>query len=141
MSTATWSVMSYIAGAAILGTLGALHLVFTGFTQRFDPRDATLVPAMQATSPRLTRDTSMWRCWIGFNASHSLGVLLFAALYGLLATRHAEVLRASSMLAWLAPAGAAAYTVLAWRYWFRVPLTGAALATACFCAGAALLGA
>lgn len=140
MTVDHWGMLSYLAGAAILGTLGSLHLVYTGFTQRFDPRDPALVPAMQATSPRLTRATSMWRCWIGFNASHSLGVLLFAALYGLLATRHADVLRASPLLAWLAPAGAAAYTALAWRYWFRVPLTGAALATACFCAGAVLLG-
>ena len=31
------------------------------------------------------------------------------------------------MRAWLAPAGAAAYTALAWRYGFRVPLTGVAV--------------
>jgi len=68
-----------------------------------------------------------------------LGVL-FAAFCLLLATQHADVLRASPMRAWLAPAGAAAYTALAWRYGFRVPLTGVAVATACFMAGASLLG-
>ncbi len=139
MITSAWGMVSYVAGAAILATLGSVHLAYTWFTHRFDPRDAALMPAMQATSPRLTRATSMWRCWLGFNASHSLGVLLFAALYLLLATQHADVLRASPVLAWLAPAGAAAYTALAWCYWFRVPLAGAAAATACFIAGASLL--
>lgn len=131
--------MLYVVGAAVLGTLGTVHLAYTWFTDRFDPRDAALRQAMQSTSPRLTRATSMWRCWIGFNASHSLGVLLFAAFYLLLSTSHSEVLRASPALAWLAPVGAAAYLALAWRYWFRVPLTGVALATTCFVAGACLL--
>ena len=30
----------------------------------------------------------MWRAWVGFNATHSLGLILFGALYGYLATRH-----------------------------------------------------
>lgn len=129
----------FIAGAAIMGLLGCIHLAYTFFGHRLDPRDAATISAMQATTPRLTRDTSVWQCWIGFNASHSLGAMLFAAVYLLLASTHMDVLRASSALAWLAVAGSAAYLVLARRYWFRIPLAGILIAAVCFLLGALAL--
>ena len=129
----------FIAGAALLAALGSLHLVLTFFSTKFDPRDAATASAMRATTPRITRATTVWRCWIGFNASHSLGAMLFGAVYLLLAGAHMAWLRESSGLAWLAVAGSAAYLLLAWRYWFRTPLAGLIVATACFAAGAALL--
>ena len=81
----------------------------------------------------------MWKAWIGFNASHSLGAMLLAALYLLLAIRHMPVLHESPLLAWLGVAGGLAYLALAWRYWFRTPLIGIALGTACFALAALLL--
>jgi uncharacterized membrane protein YeiB len=129
----------FIIGASIMGLLGGAHLALTFFGHRLDPRDPATISAMQATVPRLTRDTSVWQCWIGFNASHSLGALLFAAVYLVLAVGHIDVLRASNALAWLACVGSAAYLVLAHRYWFRVPLLGILVATACFLAGTIVL--
>jgi hypothetical protein len=126
-----------IVGAGILGLLGTLHLVYTLFTHKFDPRDIATQAAMRADHPMLTRRLTMWRAWIGFNASHSLGVMLFAAVYLVLAARHAELLRASPSLVWLAVAGGGGYLLLAQRYWFRTPLIGIAISTACFL-GAAL---
>ena len=127
------------AGAAIFGLLGTLHLLYTFFTDRFEPRDAAAGAAMRATSPRLTRRTSVWSAWVGFNASHSLGAMLFAAVYGLLALAHPDWLRASPALLGLGVATCLAYLALAARYWFRTPLLGIALGTACVSLGALML--
>ena len=128
-----------VAGALLLGVLGSLHLVFTFFTQRFSPRDPATEASMKRTHPRLTSRTTLWKAWVGFNASHSLGAMLFAAVYLLLALGHMPWLREAPSLVWLAAAGALAYLALAVRYWFRTPLIGIALATACFFAAAIAL--
>jgi len=124
-------------GAALMGVLGTLHIVYTFFTNNFEARDAATGAAMKATSPVLTRRTSLWNAWIGFNASHGLGVLLFSTTYLVLAFGHMPLLRDSPALTWLPVAGGAAYLAIARRYWFRSPLIGVAMATACFL-GAAL---
>jgi hypothetical protein len=127
-----------VTGALIFGLLGTLHLAYTLFTNKFSARDAATEAAMKATSPVLTSRTSLWDAWIGFNASHSLGAMLFAAVYLVLAIGHMPMLRESPTLLWLAVLAAASYLVLAQRYWFRTPLVGIALGTACFL-GAAIV--
>ena len=119
-------------GAALLGLLGTIHVVYTFFTNKFEARDAVTSAAMKATSLVLTRRTSLWNAWIGFNASHGLGLLLFATTYLLLAVGHVSLLRDSPALTWLPVAGGAAYLAIARRYWFRSPFIGVAIATACF---------
>jgi len=37
----------------------------------------------------------MWKAWIGFNASHSLGAVLFGQVYGYLVLAHAPMLLSS----------------------------------------------
>jgi hypothetical protein len=125
-----------VAGALIIGLLGGVHLAYTFFTGKFLPRDSALVDAMKATSPVLTRQTTMWKAWIGFNASHSLGAILFAAVYVLLAARHMEILAQSKALVLVGVATCLGYLWLAQAYWFRVPFTGIAISTACFIAAA-----
>jgi hypothetical protein len=128
-----------ILGASIFGVLGGLHLAYTFFSDKFLPRERAVIDAMKGTSPRLTRETTMWDCWIGFNASHSLGAILLAAVYLLLAWQHWAVLAQSRSLLALAVATGAAYLWLAHTYWFRVPLAGIAIATACFAAAFVLV--
>lgn len=119
-------------GAAIFGVLGTLHLLYTFFTPKFDPRDPTLAQAMRATSPRITRHTTMWKAWIGFNASHSLGAMLFAAFYLVLAIQHPELLRDTKVFLVLGLVTTLAYLALGFKYWFRIPITGIFIAAACF---------
>ncbi len=119
-------------GAGIFGVLGTLHLAYTFFTHRFDPRDAAVMDPMKATSPRLTRETTMWKAWVGFNASHSLGAMVFAAFYLILAIAHPELLRESKAFVVLALAAGLAYLAVGFKYWFRIPVTGILVATACF---------
>jgi uncharacterized membrane protein YfcA len=128
-----------VLGAAIFGVLGSLHLAYTFFSDKFLPRERGVIDAMKGTSPVLTRETTMWDAWIGFNASHSLGAILLAVFYLLLATQHMEVVAQSKSFILLAVAAGAFYLWLAHAYWFRVPFVGIAVATACFAAAFVLL--
>lgn len=123
------------ASAAIVFALGALHLLYTFRGNKLDPRDAGVREAMERSSLRITRETTVWRAWVGFNATHSLGVMLFALIYGYLALAAPDLLLGSLFLRALGLVLLASYIVLAYRYFFSVPLRGVALATALYVAG------
>ncbi len=125
-----------VLGAGIYGFLATMHLIYTFTTNRFDARDPGVIEAMKRTSPVLTRRTTMWDAWIGFNGSHSLGGMLFSAVFLLLAFGHMDLLRTSPGFLIVAVAFSLGYLALAIRYWFRIPLTGIAVATVCFVAAA-----
>ena len=74
----------YILGGAIFVLLGLLHLIYTFLDirrpRRLVPDDPQVIEAMHRSSLRLTRGkTPMWNAWVGFNFSHSLGVIWFGA--------------------------------------------------------------
>lgn len=119
-----------MAGSAgILLLLGAIHMRFTFSGNRMFPRDAHLERQMRLVAPVLTRRTTMWDAWIGFNASHSAGAIFFGLLYGYLALRHPDLLFRSPFLLAVGFAQLIAYCYLAQRYWFRTPLAGILLST------------
>jgi len=123
------------ASAAVVGTLGSLHLLYTYHGNKLDPRDPAVREAMQRTSPVITKQTSVWRATKGFNASHSLGIITFALMYGYLALWRSEVLGGSMFLLTLGMTVLLAYLVLARRYFFSVPFRGVALACALYAGG------
>ncbi|MES2150134.1 MAG: hypothetical protein V4508_10105 [Pseudomonadota bacterium] len=125
------------ASATIILILGSLHLLFTFYGPKFDPRDPALRQRMQEVSPLISRQTSMWKAWVGFNASHSFGAMLFGALYGYLALMHGAFLFESAFLLGLGMVTLLGYVVLARRYWFSTPLRGIGLATLLYAAGLA----
>jgi hypothetical protein len=63
--------------AGLSAVLGFVHLVYTFRGSKLHPRDSELRSKLENTSLVLTAETTMWKAWIGFNASHSLGVILF----------------------------------------------------------------
>lgn len=132
MLEAPWLIQ---ASALIIGMLGAAHLLFTFVGPRLRPRDRSLPARMDASHLVLTEETTVWRAWIGFNASHSLGALLFAGVYALLADRHPAVLFGDPLLLGFGAGLLSALLWLAWRYWFRVPMAGIALALLLYLAG------
>jgi hypothetical protein len=71
---------------------------------------------------------TMWRAWVGFNASHSLGILLFGLFYGYLALARPDVLFRSVFLSGLGFCSLCAYAALAKVYWFSVPFKGVLVA-------------
>ncbi|MCU1243021.1 MAG: hypothetical protein JWO71_3747 [Candidatus Acidoferrum typicum] len=89
-------------------------------------------------SPRISGQTRIWRAGVGFHASHALGVIFFALVYGYLALAEREFLIRSPFLVVLGALVLLGYVVLAKLYWFHRPLAGVALALACYVAGVAV---
>src|SRR5689334_22701049 len=107
----------FVAAAALIFlVLGTVHLAYTFTGPKFDPRDAALKQRMQEVSPVITSETTMWRCWVGFNASHSYGAMLFGWLYGYLALAHGPLFFASPFLVLTGVAFIAIYAVLGRLY-------------------------
>jgi len=120
------------ASAGIVFALGAIHLCYTFFGNAFSPRDAGLEARMKTVSPRLTQEITMWNAWIGFNASHSLGAMMFGALYAYMAIARPAVLFGSLFLLALGLVFLAALLALARVYWFRIPFRGILCATVAY---------
>lgn len=123
------------ASAAILFAFSFLHLVITYSGPKLWPRDRELKARMEAVSPVITTETTIWKCWIGFNASHSLCGMLFGAVYGYLALAQPTLLFHSIYLPTVGALVLLAYVFLGAKYWFRVPFRGIVAATLCYAAG------
>ena len=128
-----------ITGAAIFGILGAIHLLYTFFTNNFDAYDSSVSEAMKTSSLVLTKETSMWKAWIGFNASHSLGAMLLAGVYIPLSWSYFDIIQQSTWLLLLPVVTGLSYIALAKLYWFRIPLIGTSISTVCFIVAALLI--
>jgi hypothetical protein len=115
------------ASGSIILALGSAHLVFTFWGAKLTPRDPNLQAAMKAVSPVITRDTTMWKAWIGFNASHSLGAMFIGQSFVYLAFAQASLFFGSAYLQIVGLAFLIAYLVLGWRYWFKIPFSGISL--------------
>ncbi|WP_286235661.1 LIC_13387 family protein [Thalassotalea sediminis] len=122
----------FIIGASIFGLLGFIHLFYTFFTNKFNPYQSDVIDAMNSTSPRLTKETTIWRAWIGFNASHSLGAITFAAIYIPLAFSHFQFLSSHNWFAVLPSIVGFSYLFLAKNYWFKIPFFGILCSTLFF---------
>ena len=128
-----------IIGASIFGVLGAAHLMYTFFTNKFEAHDSSVTEAMKGTSPILTKETSVWDAWVGFNASHSLGAMLVAAVYIPLTTSYFNIIQQSVWFSFLPTLVGMSYLVLAKKYWFRIPFFGVLISTLCFVGAAVLI--
>jgi hypothetical protein len=116
-----------VLSASILLTLGAIHLAYTFWGTNLAPRDSALQVTMSRISPVLTEETTMWRCWMGFNASHSMGLILFGLIYGYLALAHDQLLFRSPFLLVVGLAMLACLIVICRLYFFRAPLIGVSI--------------
>lgn len=126
------------ASAAIILFLGTVHVLLTFAGVKLHPRDPLLRAAMEAVPLVLTRQTTLWRAWIGFNASHGQGAILFGLVFGYLALRAPTLLFGSIFLRALGLAALAGWLALARRYWFRAPVRGVALALLLYLAACVL---
>jgi len=127
-----------ILSASIVFTLGVVHLVYTFWGPKLTPRDPALQISMSQISPVVTKETTMWRCWVGFNASHSMGLILFSLVFGFLALAHGQLLFRSPFLLAVGLAMLGGFVVLSKAYFFSVPLTGISISLACYVASIAL---
>ncbi len=126
------SIALMVASAAILFMLGTLHLYYTFVGTKLTPRDHALQIRMGEVSPVITKETTMWRCWIGFNASHSMSSILFGLVYGFLALAHPALLFSSAYLLAVGFLTLTGFFVLGKLYWFSVAFTGICISLGCF---------
>jgi hypothetical protein len=128
-----------IAGGSVLVILGLLHALYTSadisHPRRLVPEIAAVMQAMSESGLRLARGgTTMWRAWVGFNFSHSLGLVTFG--FGCIAVGLSLGSLALPKASLLVPVAiGATYFLLAVRYWFRAPAIGVAAGTLCFIIG------
>lgn len=122
-----------IAGGTIFSILGLLHAIYTVcdiYRPRYlAPKDQAVIDQMASAGVRLARGrTNMWDAWLGFNLSHSLGVVMFGLVCvgaGVFA-RSLAVPRATLLIPVLV---GVIYLLLAIRFWFRTPTVGVAIGT------------
>jgi hypothetical protein len=124
--------------ASIILTLGVLHLVYTFWGPNLTPRDPALQISMSQIAPVITKEATMWRCWVGFNASHSMGLILFGLVFGFLALAHGQLLFQSPFLLVVGLAMLSGLVVLCKLYFFRVPLAGVSISLVCYVASIVL---
>ena len=122
-------------GGGIFVVLGLLHALYTFLDirqpRRLVPDDSAVSAAMARSHLRLTRGrTTMWQAWVGFNFSHSLGVVLFGPLSITTGTIIATMTVPGLILLSLFAIGLV-YVLIGALYWFRIPVAGATIATAC----------
>jgi hypothetical protein len=129
-----------VFSASIVLTLGVLHLVSTFSGPGLTPRDPALQISMSQTSLVMTKETTMWRCWVGFNASHSLGLILFGLVFGYLALAHGQLLFRSPFLLVVGLAMLGGVVVICKVYFFSWPLRGVSISLACYVASIAIAG-
>lgn len=135
----------FIVGAAPFLVLGLIHAVYSAHDavrpRRIVPRDPAVIDAMRGAPLRLSPQTDTWRAWIGFNLSHSLGAVVFAAACLYLAIGYPATLESMFTLRLAAFAVALVYAGLARAYWFTTPFWGSAFGAAAFAGSLALYAA
>jgi len=126
----------FLLGALPFVVLGFAHAVATPQTpaqaKGLSPRDPAVRDAMARDSILLTRRTTLWLAWVGFNLSHSLGAILFGAVVVLIGRTSASFEAQAAVFLPLAVLVSATYLVLGVRYWFRTPIIGISAACVCF---------
>jgi len=128
----------WIAGSLPFIVLGTIHLLYTFFTNKLSARNTVLEKEMKDSFLVLTKETSMWKAWIGFNASHSSGAIYIGLINLLLAARYFNMVKSPVFLL-LNIITALFYLWLAKKYWFSIPFKGILISTCCFIAAAIMI--
>ena len=128
----------WIAGSLPFILLGTIHLLYTFFTNKFSSVNTVLDEAMKRNHPVLTRKTTMWKAWIGFNASHSAGAIYIGVINFVLAVEHFAIIKDPIVMV-LNIVTVLFYLWLAKKYWFTTPFKGILVATSCFIVAAVII--
>jgi hypothetical protein len=119
-------------GSMILIVLGSIHLYYTFFSNKFSSKNKKLVDEMMISHPILTKETTMWKAWIGFNASHSIGAMFIGIINVFLAHNFFSLLQGQLFFFILNILTVGFYLWLAKKYWFTIPFYGILLTLVCF---------
>lgn len=116
-----------IIGASIfllLGTAhGALTLIDLSNPSSFTPRDPELRAAMQKSAIEFHPKINLWRAWLGFNLTHSLGIILFGGAFLYIGVFHSLLFSQSPLLQGCSILVSAAYLVISLKFFSQRPLS------------------
>lgn len=127
-----------VLSASIVFTLGVIHFAYTFWGPNLKPRDHALEISMRQISPVIAKETTMWRVWVGVNASHSMGLILFGLVFGFLAAAHGQFLFHSPFLLVVGLAMLVGLVVLSKIYFFSAPFAGISVSFVCYISSIAL---
>ncbi|MBA3784512.1 MAG: hypothetical protein H0X15_03080 [Acidobacteria bacterium] len=131
-----------IVGSSIFVLLGVVHGVLTlqdiGNPRNFTPRDAGLRTAMQQSTIALHPKINLWRAWLGFNFSHSLGLFMFGGAFLYVGIFHSLLFSQTPLLQGCSISVPAAYVVISLKFWFSKTSIGSGISMGCFILAAAL---
>ena len=116
------------SSALIILILGLLHITITFWGNKISPRESGLQEELGTSHLVITKETTFWKAWIGFNASHAFGATFFGLVYGYLALQHSDLLFQSPFLLGVGLLLLVGYSFLGKAYWFSVPFRGITLA-------------
>lgn len=116
------SQIAIATSAVLMLIVGVAHLRATFFGAKLRPRDQALEARMKQTPLVITDRTTVWQTWIAFNATQSLGFILFGALYGYLSAFHFQMLLQARFVLVAGAIFLASLLMLARRYMFNGPV-------------------
>ena len=122
----------WLTGSLIFTVLGTTHMLYTFFTDKFSSRNKKVIDEMKSSSPNLTAETTMWKAWTGFNASHSSGAIFIGVVNFYLALQHFDLIQTDAFFFALNLVTTGFYLWLAKKYWFQIPFIGILLTLFCF---------
>lgn len=126
----------FLLGALPFVIMGIMHALMTPLTpeesKALSPRDRAYRHSMTEQSLLLTRRTNVWLTWVGFNLSHSLGVVLFGVVVLLIGRSPAAFRAHWPAFVPLAIVVSGLYLAIGLRYWFRTPIIGISISSVCF---------
>jgi hypothetical protein len=131
-----------IIGASIYLILGIFHGVLTlqdlSNPRTFTPPEKALRLAMQNSSIAIHPQTNLWRAWLGFNLSHSLGLLIFGSVFVVIGLFYFLTFAQTLWLQCSAILISTAYLIMSIKFWFYKPVIASGLGLTCFVIAAGL---
>jgi hypothetical protein len=124
----------FVVSVSIFFCLGILHGVLTLLDlivpRTFTPPDQQLQQAMERSSIAINPQTNLWRAWLGFNLSHSLGLVIFGGAGITIGLLDFSIYARSILLQSCFLSIAIIYLILSIKFWFISPAIGSGIALA-----------
>jgi hypothetical protein len=125
-------------GSLIFVTLGSIHLFYTFFSNKFSSKNEKALEEMKTSHPLISKETTLWKAWIGFNASHSSGAIFIGVMNIYVISNFYNTVENDAFFFLFNIVTVGFYLWLARRYWFNVPFFGILLTLICFLTSFAL---